>query len=426
MNNLKLKNKILLILALPIIAILILSSSSIYDKFEKENNMTRTSNYIDFTVKISNLLTSLQKERELSISYLDSYGKDGKVKLDSQIELSNQALNSLNIFLEDFNLAKTDTNLLEKISVFKNNILKIKETRSKLIELKINSIELIDYFSNINMNLISFFDDLLIYSSGKDLSKSSQAYVALINIIEKTYSEKNIVKNIFHQNLISNEDYNNFLFFVSSQNSYLDIFMKNLSTEQLEFYKKEITSSSFKDVNNFRELIYIKMKKESFLSEIKDAIGYGGLIHSYKDYVLEQNDKDLNKIQKNHTKMLKAIKNYKKLENITDEENVLLNQIQETFDFYMSKAYEGSDLALSYIDDSKALKAIVTLSKMLFLRDHQQLWARTSCVLGLVIGILLILGVIYFAPDYYIPKFALFITIFNAAIFSALSLRIEC
>ena len=115
------------------------------------------------------------------------------------------------------------------------------------------------------MNLISFFDDLLIYSSGKDLSKSSQAYVALINIIEKTYSEKNIVKNIFHQNLISNEDYNNFLFFVSSQNSYLDIFMKNLSTEQLEFYKKEITSSSFKDVNNFRELIYIKMKKESFL-----------------------------------------------------------------------------------------------------------------------------------------------------------------
>ena len=70
--------------------------------------------------------------------------------------------------------------------------------------------------------------------------------------------------------------------------------------------------------------------------------------------------------------------------------------------------------------------AIVTLSKMLFLRDHQQLWARTSCVLGLVIGVLLILGVIYFAPDYYIPKFALFITIFNAAIFSALSLRIEC
>ena len=62
MNNLKLKNKILLILTLPVIAILILSFISIYDKFEKERNMTMTSSYLDFTVKISTLLTSLQKE----------------------------------------------------------------------------------------------------------------------------------------------------------------------------------------------------------------------------------------------------------------------------------------------------------------------------------------------------------------------------
>ncbi len=369
MNNLKLKNKILLILTLPIIAILILSFISINDKFEKERTMTMTSSYIDFTVKISTLLTSLQKERELTISYIDSYAKVGKTKLEKQVELSNQALNSLNVFLEDFTIVKIDSNLLEKIDMLKNNILKIKETREKVIELKINSTEVIDYYNNLNMNLISFFDDLLIYSSGKELSKSSQAYVALINVIEKTYAEKNIVKNIFNHNHISNEDYNLFLSFVSSQNSYLDIFVKNLSTKQLEFYEKEISSNSFKEVKNFRELIYIKIQKESFLSEIKDAIGYGGLIHSYKDYVLDQNDKYLNKIQKNHTKMLRAIKNYKKLENITNDESVLLTQVQETFDSYMSKAYEGSDLLTSNIDDSKAIKAIITLSKNIYGSD---------------------------------------------------------
>ena len=195
MNNLKLKNKILLILTLPIIAILILSFISINDKFEKERNMIMTSSYIDFTVKISTLLTSLQKERELTISYIDSYAKVGKTKLEKQIELSNQALNSLNIFLEDFTIIKIDSNLLEKIDMLKNNILRIKETREKVIELKINSAEIIDYYNNLNMNLISFFDDLLIYSSGKELSKSSQAYVALIIVIEKTCAEKNIVKS---------------------------------------------------------------------------------------------------------------------------------------------------------------------------------------------------------------------------------------
>ena len=377
MNNLKLKNKILLILTLPVIAILILSFISIYDKFEKERNMTMTSSYLDFTVKISTLLTSLQKERELTIFYIDSYAKVGKIKLEKQIELSNQALNSLNIFLEDFTIIKIDSNLLEKIDMLKNNILKIKETRGKIIELKINSTEVIDYYNNLNMNLISFFDDVLIYSTGKELSKSSQAYIALINVIEKTYAEKNIVKNIFNHNHISNEDYNLFLSFVSSQNSYLDIFVKNLSTKQLEFYEKEISSNSFKEVKNFRELIYIKIQKESFLSEIKDAIGYGGLIHSYKDYVLDQNDKYLNKIQKNHTKMLRAIKNYKKLENITNDENVLLTQVQDTFDSYMSKAYEGSDLLTSNIDDSKAIKAIITLSKNIYGSDVMK-WEEES------------------------------------------------
>ena len=148
MNNLKLKNKILLILTLPIIAILILSFISINDKFEKERNMIMTSSYIDFTVKISTLLTSLQKERELTISYIDSYAKVGKTKLEKQIELSNQALNSLNIFLEDFTIIKIDSNLLEKIDMLKNNILRIKETREKVIELKINSAEIIDYYNN--------------------------------------------------------------------------------------------------------------------------------------------------------------------------------------------------------------------------------------------------------------------------------------
>lgn len=66
MNNLKLKNKILLILTLPIIAILILSFISINDKFEKERNMIMTSSYIDFTVKISTLLTSLQKRERIN------------------------------------------------------------------------------------------------------------------------------------------------------------------------------------------------------------------------------------------------------------------------------------------------------------------------------------------------------------------------
>ena len=48
MNNLKLQNKILMILLLPIVTILILSFNSIYDKYEKNIKMNEKLNYLNF------------------------------------------------------------------------------------------------------------------------------------------------------------------------------------------------------------------------------------------------------------------------------------------------------------------------------------------------------------------------------------------
>ena len=378
MNNLKLKNKILLILAVPIVAILILSSISIFDKFEKENKMSMTSSYISFTVKISDLLTNLQKERELSTSYLLSYGREKKDELKIQIGQTNSSFENLNNFLNNFKLLKTDNNLNNKINIFKNNFSTIQEVRNKLIELKINnSLTLEFYDKNVN-SLISFFDDLLIYTNSKELSKSSQAYVSLINVIEKSYSEKNIVRNIFEQSYISNEDYNNFIFLVSAQSSYLEVFKKNLSQSLSDNYEKYEKSDLNKEVEKFRELIYLKIKKDNYLSEIKEAIGYGGFIHSYKDYVLTLEDKYLNKLQKNHTKILRAIKSYKRLDDLSLDEKEYLNAIQTIFDSYMSKAYDGVDLNdLSTINDSKALKALNILSKSIY-GANSNIWSEIS------------------------------------------------
>lgn len=50
--------------------------------------MNRTSSYINFTVEISKFIATLQKERELSIIYLNSYGKMKEDDLKKQISSS--------------------------------------------------------------------------------------------------------------------------------------------------------------------------------------------------------------------------------------------------------------------------------------------------------------------------------------------------
>ncbi|MFW2568835.1 methyl-accepting chemotaxis protein [Aliarcobacter butzleri] len=377
MNNLKLRNKILLILVLPILAIFMLSSVLIFEKIEKKSNMNKTSSYIDFTVKISKVLTAFQKERELSILYLNSYGKIKKDELEEQIKSSNENWKQLNDFIENFNLIKKDNNLLEKINNLKNSFDRLDEIRKNTIDLRVDIKEIENFYNEKNLNLISFFDDLLIYSNSKELSKSSLIYISIINIIEKVYNEKILVKSIFEHNFMSNSNYNNFISLIVFQDSYLEVLKKNLSNEQLEDLKKQLEDNSFKDIEKLRSIIFLKIEKENLLAQIKEAFGYGGLIHLYKNYVLTKDENLLNKIQKSHTKILRAIKDYKKLE-FSKEEEELLNNIQFAIDTYMAAAYNNERIDETQLD-SKTLQAIDTLSKNIYGANSKK-WEESSAL----------------------------------------------
>ncbi|WP_152056357.1 methyl-accepting chemotaxis protein, partial [Aliarcobacter butzleri] len=241
--------------------------------------------------------------------------------------------------------------------------------------LRVDIKEIENFYNEKNLNLISFFDDLLIYSNSKELSKSSLIYISITNIIEKVYNEKILVKSIFEHNFMSNSNYNNFISLIVFQDSYLEVLKKNLSNEQLEDLKKQLEDNSFKDIEKLRSIIFLKIEKENLLAQIKEAFGYGGLIHLYKNYVLTKDENLLNKIQKSHTKILRAIKDYKKLE-FSKEEEELLNNIQLAIDTYMAAAYNSERIDETQLD-SKTLQAIDTLSKNIYGANSKK-WEEAS------------------------------------------------
>lgn len=371
MKNLKLRNKIFFILVLPMLAIFMLSSILISEKVEKVINMNKTSTYIDFTTEVSDLLKNMQKERELSILYLNSYGKVKSDELIQQINISNQSQKKFDEFISDFELAKKDKNVLEKIDVFKNSLASVESIRGSVKNLKVDAKNVENFYNEITSNLISFFEDLLIYSNSKELTKSSQSYIAIINLIEKAYKEKDLVKNIFNYNNLSNRDYNNFMSLIIFQDSFLNELKHNTTSEQLDYIEKNLENNNFKSVEDFRRLIFLKVEKEDLLNNMKESSGYGGLIHFYKDFTITSDQAFLNKIQKSHTRIQRAIKDYKKLE-LLSEEDELLNDIQSSIDMYMSKAFNNESLNDTKHPDSKALMAFDKLTKNIYGADSQK------------------------------------------------------
>ncbi len=371
MNNLKLRNKIKLILLLPIIAILILSSNSIYDKYEKNVKMNESLDYLYFLENVSSLIHDLQKERVFSTLFLESYGKEYINEFKIQSTKSDESINKLNEFLKKYTFSKDDESI-KKISDIQKSIKELIQIRQKCNNLEISKQDLEKYYTLEIDNLTYFIDDLISYSNIGNLSKYSQSYVAFNKLIEKSFNEQEYIRNILNMGNIIGDDYNSFLNSVSKQNLYLETIKSNIFDEDLENLKKIYSTNDFVEMENIRKVIFFKSQKNEYMLKIKELSGYGGLIHLYKDFLETKDDKLLNKMQSKHSSLLKVIKYYEKFEGTTPEEIELLKILRDTFDSMISNAYDisqsenSTSKTLEKVDNKNAINAIDKLSNNIY------------------------------------------------------------
>ena len=373
MSNLKLQNKIFLILLLPIVAILILSFNSVYDKYQKNLEMNESLEYLYFLKNISSLIHDLQKERSISILFLESYAKEFDSEYKNQIIKSDESINKLNNFLKGYTFSKNEE-FTKRISNFEKSIKNIIEIRQKSINLQINKQDLEKNYTFEIDNLTYFIDELLSYSNIGNLSKYSQSYIAFNKLIEKSFNEEEYIRNIFNVGNITGDDFNSFISSVSKQNLYLEIIKENIFKEKLEDLKKIYSSKDFEQMDNMRKVIFLKTQKNDFMLKIKELTGYGGLIHFYKDYLETKDENLVNKIQAKHSLVLKVIKSYEKFESTSNEEKELLKQIRDTFDLILLNTSEIS--SKEKIDNKNAINAIDKLSNSIYGIDLN--WKQNS------------------------------------------------
>lgn len=113
--------------------------------------------------------------------------------------------------------------------------------------------------------------------------------------------------------------------------------------------------------------------KNLILLEIKKDFGYGGAIHSFKNYLIRSNEDYLTDFEKSYHQFLEHKKSYQKIKKTSSFELEKLNDIHQVFDQYrvniqtikILKGYGKSILEIDQlvkIDDSRALKAMHDLA----------------------------------------------------------------
>src|SRR5262245_48719147 len=120
-QNLSIRNKLLLISLIPLAATFYFLSAAMYGEIKKRNNLLQVRNDVLEIECISDVIHDIQEERGYSIAYLASHGQDEKTELFNQRTQTDRSIAALHEIL--LSQKKSDQfAYLDSIPVYRNGI----------------------------------------------------------------------------------------------------------------------------------------------------------------------------------------------------------------------------------------------------------------------------------------------------------------
>jgi len=375
--NLSFKQKLLLLLSFPLIGFIFFSSLQSYNYYSNYSSMKKIETLTILSTKISKFVHETQKERGLTAGYLGSNGTKFKQELKNQRKNTNKQYSTIKKYISSVQISD---DLFENIQKALNMLKKLDSTRSKIDNLDIKLSSAIKYYSTINNIMLN---EIIYISKHSDVALVTQGIISYSNFL--LAKEKAGIERAIGASALSNNEFKpsmriKFINLIEAQNTYIGLFLLNSDDKIKSYYKNSMNNNAITEVEKIRSSIINSTYKHDLVTQMKELVGYGGMIHNFKNYVIRGNNKYHNKFNIQYSKLLLLINTYKKKENISKQEIKLLNDIVKTFTTYKNALpyiarANNNGLTVKELDkivsinDKPAVEALKILSKSLFSVD---------------------------------------------------------
>ena len=379
-KNLSIKTKLIMMVALPVIVLLYLVGQNIYKDNSSLNGLYKLKKVVLLAQKASDLIHELQKERGASAGYIGSGGKKFKDILSKQRKSTDQKKEILQKTLKNLDLANIDVSLNKRMQQALDRLQRLNSIRKKIDNLDIKLKDAISYYTSLNRLFLDTIEEAGQLSTFSDLTKKLTAYKSLLEMKEKMGIERAIGTTAIDKGHFGKGKLAKFAILVAEQELFEKDFLKNASKENLEYYNQTINNQAVARISQIESILLNDNTKKTVLSKIKTIVGYGNLIHNFKNYVIRGKEKYAQKVKDNYELLTKLIKTYKSLPNVTKKELALLDTIQKTFTKYyngmpmITEAYENGQNVhqldkIVKVNDTPAIKALHTLNNSFFIKE---------------------------------------------------------
>jgi len=266
MNNIiskiNLKNKLLLLLIIPIISLLFYISNNTYESFKKEQNMIQLSKLVNLTSKIGILTNAISKERFYTSTYVDSKGEKYSSETFTQRTLVNGLFSKTKIFIDKLEVDNNiKNNLLNKLLEVKKSFFDVRKgiRKDNLEQLKTTNI--LNFYSRTNDSLL----ELILYiSKFSNNAQIKSKIINFFNILSSSNNQKLAVDYGIHiiaeLDNITDEDDNlikiryaqlKLKSILDFENLQLNVFLKLASSDVLNNYNSKIKNIKLSDYKEY-------------------------------------------------------------------------------------------------------------------------------------------------------------------------------
>ncbi len=249
-----LRSKLILIAAIPALALLYFAGSGVFEKLSLSKEMVKLESLVDVSVKIGALAHEMQKERGMSASFISSNGAKFASELPGQRANTDKAVEVFQTTLKSFNAGSYSDELKTRLESALSNLGELDAKRGMVSTLAMDATQSSAYYTKTIGSLLNIPAQVSTLSSHNEISRLASAYSNLLKAKEHAGIERALLSTVFVADHFTPDTQSRFLKNFSAQDVYTNLFFAYALDSQKKFYQAKVSGPAVDEVARIKKI----------------------------------------------------------------------------------------------------------------------------------------------------------------------------
>lgn len=264
LNNMRFRNKLLMLVSLPLLGLLVYSIRATSDSYSDLKDLEGVIELTQLGNKLSALVHNTQKERGATAGFLGSAGTKFSEELKLIRKDTDASRKDLNEYLKAIDLSEVSSDFQTKLNQGMSFLKEIDAVRARVDKFEIQTKEVLNRYTAMHTDMISAIGTVSTLSSNVGIARLVSAQYSFVQSKERAGIERAVLSNVFANDTFKVGMFQKFVALMSEQESFLISFQNFAVPEQLEVYNRTKSQSVFKEVQTMREVALSKASTGDF------------------------------------------------------------------------------------------------------------------------------------------------------------------